>query len=203
MILLQTKFGLNFQLPSINFLQCQNVLRSVLKSSSSETIKSLWKSSSCGTNIQYDIYLNTKQALKMVQQEHTYRLTNQLISQGFIVSFLLSHSLAALNSLRSSTQSKLPKNIFNFTIRYLNDTLATRNNLQRRNLSQSSDCSFCLREQSLFMTGVGAEEKLLCALKKILPHHLLRSNFLYPTKGRLGKNSPHLFSRIVHVMVFK
>ena len=28
-----------------------------------------------------------------------------------------------------------------------------------------------LRERSLFMAGVGAEEKVLCALKKILPHH--------------------------------
>ena len=88
-ILPQNKFGLNFQLPSTQFLQCQNVLRSALKSSSSETIKLLWKSTSCGTNIQYDAYQNTKQVLKAVQQEHTDRLTNQLISQGFIISFYL------------------------------------------------------------------------------------------------------------------
>ena len=128
-ILPQSKFGLNFQLPSTKFLQCQNILRSVLKSSSSDTINSLWKSTSCGTNIQYDIYQNTKRVLKVVQQENTDKLSNQLISQGFIISFLLHHSLKALNSLWSSTQSKLPKNIFNFTIRYLNNTLATRNNL--------------------------------------------------------------------------
>ena len=62
-ILPRNEFGLNFQLPSTKFLQCQNVLRSVLKSSSSETIKSLWKSTSCGINMQYDIYQNTKQVL--------------------------------------------------------------------------------------------------------------------------------------------
>ena len=145
----QNKFGLNLQLPTTKFLQCQSVLRSALKSSSSETIKSLWKSTSCGTNIQYDAYQNTKQVLKAAQQEHTDRLTNQLISQGFIISFLLNHSLKTLNSSLSSTQSKLPKNIFKFTIRYLNNTFATRNNLQKWNISQSSDCSFCLISETL------------------------------------------------------
>ena len=155
-----SKFGLNFQLPSTKFLQCQNVLRSVLKSSSSDAINSLWKSTSCGTNIQYDIYQNTKQVLKVVQQEHTDKLSNQLISQGFIISFLLNHSLKALNSLWSSTQSKLPKNIFNFTIRYLNNTLATRNNLQKWNLSQSSDCSFCLKSETLLHVVAGCKTYL-------------------------------------------
>ena len=39
------------------------------------------------------------------------------------------------------------------------------------------------REQSLFMALVGTEEKVLCALKKILPHHLSESHFLFPTEG--------------------
>ena len=34
------------------------------------------------------------------------------------------------------------------------------------------------------MAGVGTEEKVLCDIKKILPHHLLRSNFPYPTEGK-------------------
>ena len=32
------------------------------------------------------------------------------------------------------------------------------------------------------MTGVGTEEKVFCALKKNLLHHLLKSDFLYPTE---------------------
>ena len=87
----------------------------------------------------------------------TNRLTNQLISQGFIISFLLNHSLKALNSLWSSTQSKLPKNIFNFTIRYLNNTLATRNNLQKWNISQSSDGSFCFISETLLRAAAGCK----------------------------------------------
>ena len=58
--------------------------------------------------------------------EHTSRIQSQLPSQGFIISFLLEHSLKQLNSLWSKTQSKLPAYIFNFCIKYLNNTLATR-----------------------------------------------------------------------------
>ena len=43
----------------------------------------------------------------------------------------------------------MPKNIFNFSIRYLNNTLATRKNLCKWSISQSSACSFCLQAESL------------------------------------------------------
>ena len=47
-----------------------------------------------------------------------------------------------------------------------------------------SCCLQNIRERSLFMAGVGTEEKALYPLKKGLPHHLLKSNFLYPTEGK-------------------
>ena len=96
----------------------------------------------------------------MVQKEHTDKLSNQLISQGFIISILLNHSLKALNWLWSSKQSKRPKNMINFTIRYLNNTLATRNNLQKWNLSQSSDWSFCLKSETLLHIVAGCKTYL-------------------------------------------
>ena len=73
----------------------------------------------------------TNQVLKAVRQQHTEKLQSQLTSQGFMISFLLEHSMKSLNSLWSSAQSKLPKNIFNFSIRYLNNTLANRVNLNK------------------------------------------------------------------------
>ena len=119
-------FGQASQLPSIKFQQCQTALRSSLKLSSGETMTKLWRNTNCGTNIQYDIYQNTRQILKSIRAEHTSRLQTQLPSQGFIISFLLKHSLQKLHSLWSASQSKLPVNIFNFTIKYPNNTLATR-----------------------------------------------------------------------------
>ena len=44
--------------------------------------------------------------------------------------------------------------------------------------------TLCATERSLFMAGAGTEEKELCSLKKNLPHHLLKSNFPYPTEGK-------------------
>ena len=98
-----------------------------------------------GMNIQYDTYRNTKQILKAVCQNHTDKLRSNLTSQGFLIIFLLNHSLKTVNSLWSSAQSKLPKNIFNFTVRYLNNTLATQKNLPLWNLSQTSNCSLLLQ----------------------------------------------------------
>ena len=92
----QNQFGLNLQLPSLKFLHCQAVLRSCLKSSSSDVTTSLCKSTSHSMNIQYDSYKNTKHVLKMVRQEHTEKLKVQLPSQGFIITFLLDHSLTTL-----------------------------------------------------------------------------------------------------------
>ena len=48
--------------------------------------------------------------------------------------------------------------------------------------SDTITLSLYIREQSLFMVGVGTEEKVLCDLKTFLPHHLLKSNFPYPTE---------------------
>ena len=143
------------QLPSIKFLQCQTTLRSSLKSSCDETITKLWRNTNSGANIQYDIYSNTKQVLKSIRAELTNRLQTQLKSQGFIISFLLEHSLQKLTSLWSKAQSKLPPNIFNFTIKYLNNPLATRKNLSLWNLSATSDCSLYLQPESLLHIVAG------------------------------------------------
>ena len=159
-ILSSKKFGLAFQLPSVKFQQCQTVLRSSLKSSKDESIVKVWKNTNCGTNIQYDVYKTTKQILKSIRTEHMERLKTELPSQGFIISFLLVRSLKNLNSLWSRAQSKLPANIFNFTIKYLNNTLATRKNLYLWGLSNTSDCSFCLQPESLLHIVAGCKTYL-------------------------------------------
>ena len=82
-------------------------------------------------------------------QSNTEKLRSNLTSQGFMIIFLLKHSLKDINSLWSSAQSKLPKNIFNSTVRYLNNTNATRKNLTPWNLSQTSHCFFCFQPESL------------------------------------------------------
>ena len=156
----RNQFGLNLLLPPVTFQQCQTVLRSTLKSSSNDAIKSLYKTTSFGMNIQYDAYRNSKQVLKAARQNHTNKLQSNLTSQGFIITFLLNHSLKAINSLLTSAQSELPKNTFNFTVRYHNNALATRKNLTLWNLSQTSDCSFCFQPESLLHVAAGCKNYL-------------------------------------------
>ena len=125
-----------------------------------DNIRSLWKNTSSGTNIQYDIYRNTKEALKAVKREHKDRLQNILTFQGSLLSHLFNQNLPQINKLWSKVQSSMPKNIFNFTIRYLNNTLATQKNLKKWNLSQTSDCSFCFLPESFLHVVAGCKTYL-------------------------------------------
>ncbi|CAB3993869.1 Hypothetical predicted protein, partial [Paramuricea clavata] len=116
-LLPHNKFGLNIILPSTKFLQCQTVSRKALKSSPNEAINNLWKDTSNHKNVQYDKYKNTKDVLNTIRKQHEDKLQHHLISQGSFFSNIIKHSTLSFNSIWSSVQSKLPKNIFNFTIR--------------------------------------------------------------------------------------
>ena len=156
----KNKFGLNVILPSTKFTQCQAVSRLALKSSINEGVRELWSITSTNKNIQYDIYTNTKDVLKAFREMNEQRLQNNLISQGSFFSNIIKNSTLAFNSLWSSVQSKLPKGIFNFTVRYINNSLPTRKNLVKWGLSSSPDCSFCSCPESLLHVISGCKSYL-------------------------------------------
>ena len=76
------------------------------------------------------------------------------------LSLSLSLSLLLLLFIWPACQSKLPKNIFNFTICYINNSLPTHKNLQRWGLSSSSECSFCINPESLLHVVAGCSSYL-------------------------------------------
>ena len=78
----------------------------------------------------------------------------------FLFTNVIKHSLSSVNSIWSSAQSHLPKNIYNFTLRYINNSLPTRTNMTRWGLSQSPDCSFCLNPESLLHIVAGCQHYL-------------------------------------------
>ena len=159
-VLPRNKFGLNVILPSTKFTQCQTVSRSSLKTSMNEDINKLWSITSTNKNIQYDMYKNTKDVLKAFRNDNEQRLQNHLILQGSFFSIVIKNSTSSFNSLWSSAQSRIPKNIFNFTIRYINNSLPTRKNMVRWGLSSSADCSFCSSPESLLHVISGCKEYL-------------------------------------------
>ena len=107
-----------------------------------------WKNTSVRSNLQYDTYRNTKDVLKSFRCNQVERLRDHHVLQSSFFSSVTSQALTILNSLWSSAQRKLPKNIFNFTVKYINNTLPTKKNLSRWGLSSTSDCSICLKPES-------------------------------------------------------
>ena len=85
LIVSKSHYGLNFVLPSTKFIQCQTIIRNALKSSPNADIRSLWQDSNISTNIQYDQYRNAKHVLKSIQTKHHHRITEELTSQGLII----------------------------------------------------------------------------------------------------------------------
>ena len=70
----------------------------------------------------------------------------------------------AINNFKAQkaqkAQSKLPNNIFKITVKYLNNTFASRNNLCLCKLAASPDCSFCLESESLLHIVTGCKSYL-------------------------------------------
>ena len=95
--------------------------------------------------------------MKAVRSANIQRIQHELSCQGAILSAVFKNSLPRLTSTWSSVQGNLPKNIFNFTVLYMNNTLATRKNLLLWKLSQTSDCSFCLLPESLLHVVAGCK----------------------------------------------
>ena len=89
-------------------------------------IKTPWAETSYRTNLQYDQFQNTKQVLMSIQHDHQERINNTLLSQGLATSYIIKTSCQNLKGLWSSVQQNLPRNIFNFSVKYLSNTLPTR-----------------------------------------------------------------------------
>ncbi len=151
------KFGLNIFPPSVKFAQCQTVARNALKTSPNGSIKDLWKTTCNHKNIQYDVYSSTKEVLKNFNSGQENKLQNHLVLQGSFFSKVIKFSLSMVNSIWSKSQSKLPTNIFNFTVRYINNSLPTRKNLTKWGIMSTPDCSFCLNPETLLHVVAGCQ----------------------------------------------
>ena len=143
--------------PSIKFTQCQTVLRNSLKESPNDSLKDLWKSSSCHTNIQYDVCKSTKEVLKDFRSNQEDKLQHHLTSQGFFFSNVIKYSLSSVNSIGQRSSLIYPRT---FTI--LPSTTLTTPSLHVRIWQDGDypDCSFCLNPESLLHVVAGCQQYL-------------------------------------------
>ena len=78
-----------------------------------------------------------------IRKDHEDRINHDLTSQ------VLSCLPLKARGLWSTVQQTVPRNIFNFMIKYINNTLPTKKNLHKWSLSDSPSCSFCLNQETL------------------------------------------------------
>ena len=95
------------------------------------------------------LFMHMKMKLKKNRTENEDRIRHELKSQGFIISSILLYGSKQTRSLWTMVHCNMPKNIFNFIVKYMNNTLATKKNLCKGSLSTTSACSFCFQSETL------------------------------------------------------
>ena len=104
LIVSRSYYGLNLVQPSTKFIQCQTIIGNVLKSFPNADIRSSWQNSNTSTSIQYDQSRNAKYVLKSIQTQHHHRITEELTSQGLIITSILKYASLSTTSLWSNVQ---------------------------------------------------------------------------------------------------
>ena len=145
----KSKFWLNVILFSTKHTQCQTVLRNCLSKLPNEDLKYIHKDTSNHVNIQYDRFRSTREVLKKVSDDESNHITNEVMSSGLVLRSMWNFSLSAARKYWYTAFENMPKNIYNFTMRYMNNTLPTMKNMKMWKKLYSSDCKFCQQTQTL------------------------------------------------------
>ena len=128
-MLSKEKLGLNIIEPSTKFVQCQTVLRKKLKDSPNEDIRQIHQLTSSGMNVQYDSFKNTREITKQIRDEKKVHIEQPSL-QGANIQSIWNQSLEKVRKMWPTIQARLPKNIYHFTVRYMNNTLPNKSNLK-------------------------------------------------------------------------
>ena len=147
-MLSKKQLGLNIIEPSTKFTQCQTVLRLKLKSSPNDDIKQIHQITSTGKNIQYDSFNNTREIVKEIRNDKKAHISTMKL-QNVVINAIWDQSHKLFREIWPTVQGRLPKNIFNFTVRYVNNSLPTRSNLHLWGLTETPDCTFCGDRETL------------------------------------------------------
>jgi hypothetical protein len=93
------------------------------------TSRSVYNDTSKHTNTQYDRYLSAKDVLKETREDKIGNIVNNFTSQSLVIKAMWEEAFAENVKHWQSSINSLPKNIYNFTTRYVNNTLPTLKNI--------------------------------------------------------------------------
>ena len=91
--LTKKKFGLGLILPSTRFTQCQVTYRNTLKRSTIANIRKIHTATSKDTNVQYDQYVSTKEALQKIRFMKEDRIKDKLQTQSLVIKSIWNYAL--------------------------------------------------------------------------------------------------------------
>ena len=144
----RSKYGVNLIKPSARAFQLKTNFRKVLSQSKNEDIKQLHEITRDQCNIQYDQYKSSRDAIKAIKlrsEEHVINLT----TQGLVVKAIWNLSWKKANNFWHKALDILPRNIYSFVLRYLNNTLANGSNTIKWRTSETSLCRHCGENETL------------------------------------------------------
>ena len=145
----QGKFGICYILISTRFAQCQTVIRKNLRKSTSSDVIKIYHDTNCDTNLQYDQFKSTKEVINQYRKCKEERLTNVLTTLILVIKSIWERGMKSSAVAWSKSITKLPKNIYNFSIRYTNNTLANATNMHKWGKVVSPLCLHCNKIQIL------------------------------------------------------
>ena len=156
-MLSKSKFGLNIVDVSMKFTQCQTIIRKKLSNAENEDTQLIYQLIREKSNINYDHFITSKNAIKDLRERKQEHIARDLTTQSLVVKALWQESFAENVKTWNTALNKLPKNIYNFTQRYLNNTLPTLKNMCKWKKKENSLCFSCLHPQTLQHVVSGCE----------------------------------------------
>ena len=133
---------------STKHTQCQVSRRKKL-ATENDCVKFVYHDSNISSNIQYSSYKSCKDVLKDIRDSKINKILTNLSSQSLIVKSLRNESFNESIKHWYTSFQNLPKNIYNFSTRYINNTLPTLKNMTMWKKTSTSHWKFCLNSQTL------------------------------------------------------
>ena len=155
-LLSREKFGLEVADVSTKLQQCQVT---VCRSSPNVDIQQLADMADAKTK-QYDRFRASKEVLKEVRKTAAGNLTSKLNTQGAVIHYVWSEVLQSSKNAWFAVQRNLSRNLHNFTVRYLNNTLPHLSNMFTWGLAETKLCPLCNNIQSLLHVVAGCAVSL-------------------------------------------
>ena len=134
---------------STKHTQCQVSLRKNLATSKNESVKFVYHDSNISSNMQYSSYKSCKDVLKDIRDSKINKILTNVSSQSLIVKSLWNEWFNENIEHWYTSFQNLLKNIYNFSTRYINNTLPTLKNMTMWKKTSTTLCKFCLNSQTL------------------------------------------------------